>query len=183
MEEFIANLRVISHISSDYYRKLKCFKALMSKSDLSLGYYNDGKNNIDLEVVAYAVFVDSLILQYNRFEEIYDQIIKNVAVEQDIKERIKRVKRDDKFLFKTIATKYPDLKNYRNNISAHIYKKNSSSLLLDGVKTEFIIPTKISDFEFIWGIILELTQNIFKEFNELIGNVNNHKINDNITYI
>ncbi|WP_313097472.1 hypothetical protein [Empedobacter sp.] len=93
MDEFCGNLHALTHIASEFIRKNKVLVSLTNNGTkkIDLGIYNDTVNKVDLGQVLYATVIDSLILCYYRFHEVYENLTKDISVDEEIKTRVRKV--------------------------------------------------------------------------------------------
>ncbi|MDM1542371.1 hypothetical protein [Empedobacter sp. 189-2] len=184
MDEFCGNLNSLTQITSEYIRKNKVLVSLTNNGTkkIDLGIYNDTINKVDLGQVLYTTVIDSLILCYYRFYEVYENLTKDISVDEEIKTRVRNVRFKNKSIIAEINKMFPDIRNYRNNVNAHYYRnKEIGSILVDGKTIEYTIPKNENDINFLEQRMIEITISINSEFIEFNEKVLTHRISDNIT--
>ena len=184
MDEFCGNLNALTHIASEFIRKNKVLNALTCNGTkkIDLGIYNDTLNEVDLGNVLYGTVIDSLILCYYRFHEAYNNLTKDISVNKEIKTRVQNVRFKNKSIITEINKKFPDIRDYRNNVNAHYYRnKEIGSILVNGKSIEYTFPKNENDINFLEQKIIEITRNINQEFSEFNEYVSTHTIANNIT--
>ncbi|GEM_PF-2697266 len=184
MDEFCGNLNALTHIASEFIRKNKVLNALTCNGTkkIDLGIYNDTLNEVDLGNILYGTIIDSLILCYYRFHEAYENLTKDISVDEEIKTRVRNVRFKNKSIIAEINKMFPDIRDYRNNINAHYYRnKEIGSILVDGKTIEYKVPHKGEHINYIEQRIIVITRNIHKEFTEFNKSVSTHLITNNIS--
>lgn len=184
MDEFCGNLNALTHIASEFIRKNKVLNVLTCNNTkkIDIGVYNDTQSNVDLGDILYGTVVDSLILCYYRFYEAYENLTKEILVDEEIKTRVRNVRFKNKSIIAEINKEFPDIRDYRNNVNAHYYRnKEIGSILVNGKLIEYKIPHKVEHISFIEQRMIHITRNIFNEFSEFKESVSTHLITNNIT--
>lgn len=94
MDEFCGNLNALTHIASEFIRKNKVLNVLTCNNTkkIDLGIYYDTLNKVDLGDILYGTVVDSLILCYYRFYESYENLTKDISVDEEIKKKSPKCK-------------------------------------------------------------------------------------------
>lgn len=184
MDEFSGNLNALTHIASEFIRKNKVLVKLTNNGTkkIDLGIYNDNVNEVNLGDILFGTVVDSLILCYYRFYESYENLIKDIPVDEEIKTRVRKVRYINKSIIAEINKTFPDIRDYRNNVNAHYYRnKEIGSILVDGKTIEYKIPHKCEHIAYIEQRMIAITRNIHNEFLEFNESVSTHLITNNIS--
>lgn len=152
-----------------------------------LKYSNDFYNSVSFSRSLCSQLSYFSIIQFCSFLDEYENFNSNLNEGNDIKERILKIRKKNKYGLRTINKKWPDLKNYRNNILAHNLQIKGKSFFENEENEilEYKVPGNLNEQILFIKIVEKICANIYFEFEDILDKteINNYNIMSNLKIV